>query len=285
MTLQPLLLCTDLDRTLLPNGAESESPDARSHFRRLASLPEIALVYVSGRDRGRVQHAIENYRLPRPHMVVSDVGTTIHDLRNGDWQVWTRWQKEIAPDWNGFDHDGLRRLFLDIGELRLQEYSKQARFKLSYYVPLHANIESISQHMQSLLTEREVSASLVWSIDEPAGVGLLDVLPACATKLHAVEFLQQALGFRNDRTLFAGDSGNDLPVLISPIPSVLVANAMGQVIQDAETGADKMGNGDAFYHARGGFLGMNGNYAAGILEGVAHYHPDIAEVLKKKAER
>lgn len=285
MTIQPLLLCTDLDRTLLPNGTESESPDARSHFRRLASLPEIVLVYVSGRDRGRVQHAIENYRLPQPHMVVSDVGTTIHDLHNGDWQVWTRWQKEIAPDWNGFDHNGLHRLFLDIGELRLQEYSKQARFKLSYYVPLHADIETISQHMQSLLTEREISASLVWSIDEPAGMGLLDVLPACATKLHAVEFLQQALGFGNGRTLFAGDSGNDLPVLISPIPSVLVANAMGQVIQDAETGTDQMGNGDAFYHARGGFLGMNGNYAAGILEGVAHYHPDIAEVLKKKAER
>ena len=31
---------------------------------------------------------------------------------------------------------------------------------------------------------------------------------------------------------------------------------------------------NALYLAHGGFLGMNGNYSAGILEGVAHYHPD-----------
>ncbi len=24
-------------------------------------------------------------------------------------------------------------------------------------------------------------------------------------------------------------------------------------------------------------MGMNGNYAAGILEGIAHYHPDTIE--------
>ena len=26
---------------------------------------------------------------------------------------------------------------------------------------------------------------------------------------------------------------------------------------------------------RGNFYGMNGNYSAGILEGIAHYHPDL----------
>ena len=33
-----LLLCTDLDRTLLPNGEQPESPPARALFARPASL-------------------------------------------------------------------------------------------------------------------------------------------------------------------------------------------------------------------------------------------------------
>ena len=43
MNRRPLLLCTDLDRTLIPNGREPESPEARPWFRRLAAEPEVAL--------------------------------------------------------------------------------------------------------------------------------------------------------------------------------------------------------------------------------------------------
>jgi hypothetical protein len=37
------------------------------------------------------------------------------------------------------------------------------------------------------------------------------------------------------------------------------------------------GLGDTLYCARGGFLGMNGNYCAGVLEGLAHYIPETRE--------
>ena len=30
------------------------------------------------------------------------------------------------------------------------------------------------------------------------------------------------------------------------------------------------------YVATGGFMGMNGNYGAGVLEGIAHFYPEIA---------
>ena len=39
------------------------------------------------------------------------------------------------------------------------------------------------------------------------------------------------------------------------------------------------GNLAALYLAGGGFMQMNGNYSAGILEGVAHYHPQLAQTL------
>jgi hypothetical protein len=54
----------------------------------------------------------------------------------------------------------------------------------------------------------------------------------------------------------------------------LVANASDEVRQTAIAGSARSGNGDRLYCARGDFDGMNGNYAAGILEGIAHFHPD-----------
>ena len=35
-----------------------------------------------------------------------------------------------------------------------------------------------------------------------------------------------------------------------------------------------LGHGDTLYLAHGGLAGMNGNYSAGILEGVAHFIPE-----------
>ncbi len=274
-----LLLCTDLDRTLLPNGAQPESPRARQRFAALASHPEVCLVFVSGRDRARIEQAINNYRLPTPDFVISDVGTQIYDLRGGEWQVWLEWQKEIAPDWNGFSHHQLSRLLSDFTQLRLQEVSKQNTFKLSYYFALHENQAQLDIQLQQCLQEQNIHASLIWSVDEPAGIGLLDVLPKRATKLHALEFLQNGLGVSQADTLFAGDSGNDLPVLASSIPSVLVANAMPSVVADAVAAAEAFGNRQALYLAKGGFLGMNGNYSAGILEGVAHFHRNLIELF------
>jgi phosphoserine phosphatase len=118
-------------------------------------------------------------------------------------------------------------------------------------------------------------------VDETTSTGLLDVLPITATKQHAVEFLMQTLGFGLENTIFAGDSGNDLAVLGSPIRSVLVANATDQVRQQALEAAKARGQSDRLYLAHGNFYGMNGNYSAGILEGVMHYLPQVDALLRR----
>jgi len=268
-----VLLCTDLDRTLLPNGIQQESPQARRLFGRVAAHTEVTLVYVSGRHLALVDRAINSYALPRAHYVITDVGTRIYSRQPRGWEVWPQWEAEIGRDWGAMDHAGLRALFADIRQLRVQEASKQSRFKLSYYLPLQADRVALENEMQRRLQAQGVRASLVWSLDEPAGVGLLDVLPLGATKLHAVEFLREQLGLAVEQTLFAGDSGNDLPVLTSHLPAVLVANANPEVRAEAQAEAAAAGHAERLYLARGGLLGMNGNYAAGILEGLVHYFP------------
>jgi len=276
---QRLLLCTDLDRTLLPNGAQSESPTARMHFAHLASQPGVTLVYVTGRHRALVEQAIKCYQLPQPDFVIGDVGSTIYELKGETWQYLDKWEAKITSDWAGRTHEDLKRLFNGLSGLRLQEADKQGRHKLSYYAPIDINNETLISSMYSRLSDAGIQAVLISSIDEPSGIGLLDVLPACATKRHAIDFLMAECCFNLNNTLFAGDSGNDLAVLASPIQAVLVANANDEVRCSAQQQAKASGHSAALYLAKGGFMGMNGNYSAGILEGVAHYLPEIADCL------
>lgn len=273
-----LLLCTDLDRTLLPNGAQPESPQARPLFRRVVAQPGVVLAYVSGRDRGLVEEAIATYDLPQPHYIVSDVGTTIYERVEGQdspvWHLWPHWHTEIAPDWQGFEQPQLQDWLADLTPpLHLQAPERQNRFKLSYTVALEVDKTEIDHQVRDRLDRQGIQASRVWSVDEAAGVGLLDVLPKRATKLHAVEFLQRTLNLNPCDVLFAGDSGNDLPVLASAIPAVLVANARSEVAAEAIAQAESQGHQDQLYLASGNFAGMNGHYSAGILEGLAHFHP------------
>ncbi len=274
-----LLLCTDMDRTLLPNGHQPESPRARELFHRLVSREEVTLAYVTGRHRALVEEAIDEYRLPLPDYVIGDVGSTLYQVRGNSWELQQDWQDEIAGDWAGYDHAHLAAMFSRLDGLELQETDKQNEFKLSYYVRLDNDSSAMMEKMQDLLHTEGVQASLVWSVDELKGSGLLDILPASATKFHAVEFLRNQLGYERDQTLFAGDSGNDMQVLTSSIPSVLVANAAVDVKAQAVTDAQASGNRDALYLAKGDYPGMNGNYSAGIIEGVAHYIPESSAWL------
>ncbi|MFN5763641.1 MAG: HAD-IIB family hydrolase [Pseudanabaena sp.] len=275
--MQKLLICTDLDRTLLPNGTQPESPEARTIFTRLVSRPEVYLVYVSGRNLALVQEAIQEYDLPAPHWIVGDVGSTMYKFEGDRWKSWQNWTQQIAGDWRGFNAIDLEPLFSDLAEIShlvLQEPDQQSRFKLSYYLPLDIEKDALQQYIKLRLEEQNIAASLIYSVDEAKEIGLLDILPARATKLHAVEFLMGQLNFDDSNTVFAGDSGNVLPMLISAVPSVLVANAPDDIIAQSLQQAKKLGNTHRLYLAQGGFLGMNGNYSAGILEGIVHYYPD-----------
>ena len=86
--------------------------------------------------------------------------------------------------------------------------------------------------------------------------------------------------FDEENTVFAGDSGNDLPALTSGLQAVLVHNARREVREEALRSVREKGISERLYLALGDFLDMNGNYAAGVLEGLAHFQPDTLCWLK-----
>ncbi len=274
-----ILLCCDLDRTVIPNGEPPEDPRALPAFRALVARPEVVLAYVSGRSRLLQEKAIVHWDLPVPDWAVGDVGTSLFEVGAG-WRQVESWSREIAPDWNGLEGPEIADLIGSIDGLELQEPEQQARFKVSFYADLGADPERLLAPVRRRLESRGVRASLIWSIDEAAGRGLLDVLPERATKLGAARFLIERLGCEEADTVFAGDSGNDLPVLTSGLQAVLVANAADEVRSQAVAAVTLAGVRKRLYLARGEFLGLDGNYTAGVLEGLAHFRPEVLPWLE-----
>lgn len=269
-----LLLCSDLDGTLIPDRHAPESPNARPLFRRLAAHGGVCLAYVTGRDPGLVDQGLHQAGLPPPRFLLGDVGSSIYLHRDDRWEPLQDYWAHIAPDWDGAENADLLALLEDIPGLRPQEPEKQAPFKASFYATPDTDAATTVAMVRSLLKEEGVRASVIWSRDIDQRTGLLDVLPASADKRRAILFLRAWLDAAPEHTVFAGDSGNDLAVLGSDIPSVLVANA-AQTVREAAAGAARAaGHEDRLYLARGGYRGMNGNYAAGVIEGIVHFLPE-----------
>ena len=283
--LQKILICSDLDRTLIPNGYQEESAHARPAFRQLAEHSQIYLAYVSGRDRQLILDAIEEFYLPLPDYAIGDVGTTFYRVTNGHWQLSEDWSDEIGKDWKGLSWEALAEFFEDMGEIRLQEPEKQTRYKLSFYTDQNIDHQRLINDIRRILKQKRVDANIIWSVDETGTNGLLDILPPRANKLHAIQFLMQQELFSEDRTVFAGDSGNDLDVLTSGLQAILVKNAMAEVRKEA---VNKMSHKDMLnrlYLPEGNFWGLNGNYAAGVMEGLVHFVPETRELIAAAVEK
>jgi len=154
------LLATDLDRTLLPNGAQEESAGARPLLAAFVAERELLLAYVTGRRLELVEAAIEEYSLPRPDFVLADVGSSLYAAhatgqsppsRPSPWEHSSAWAQWLAQDWGGREALELAALFTDVPNLRLQEHEAQGQFKLSFFAPVDAEPETLLRPVRTTL--------------------------------------------------------------------------------------------------------------------------------------
>jgi HAD superfamily hydrolase (TIGR01484 family) len=283
--LQKILICTDLDRTIIPNGYQEESAYARPVFRQISENANIHLTYVSGRDKQLIIDAIEEFYLPLPDYAIGDVGTTFYRIINGNWQLSDEWSDEISQDWKGLNWEGLADYFDDMQDLRLQELEKQSPHKLSFYTNQDVDRPHLKEKIHLVLAQKSLRANMIWSVDEISSTGLMDIIPARANKLHAIQFLMKQEQFSVDNTVFAGDSGNDLDVLTSGLKAILVKNATDEVRKEAVETLSAKHMMHRLYFPEGNFCGMNGNYAAGVLEGLVHFYPETKKLVADAVEQ
>lgn len=273
------ILCTDLDRTLIPNGPQLQDPDAIKLLHTLHNDGHLKLIYVSGRDKGLIKQAIEEHKLPIPDFAIADVGARIYKVTETKWQKDNDWKKYLASRWDDDNFDELGRRLAELEFLQEQETERQSRFKHSFYLDAELLESDLDQTVLSISKEIGISIRMIKSLDETTNTGLLDILPEAASKYHAIRFLMDKYGFELDNIVFSGDSGNDMEVLTSEIPAILVNNAIPAIKQQAIELAKKHGHADHLYIAEGEFYGLNGNYCSGILEGVAYYFPVFRKLI------
>jgi hypothetical protein len=262
------ILATDLDRTLLPNGEWEADSQAIPLFNQLTQAQPLLLVYVTGRNLALTEAAISRYGIRYPDVLCSDVGTAIRYFRQGSWSPDPHWQRFVLsqnPRWDAAD---IAAALSRIEGLQLQETEHLSALKCSYYLP-HPDREAVLGQARQALRKR-FDATLVYSFDTQQGRGLLDILPEAATKRTALEYLASKTDTPLEQVIFCGDSGNDIAALTAHFSGVVVKNADSQLRQQLDQALATQPE-LRLYFARGGFRGLNGKYASGIIEGCYHY--------------
>ncbi len=187
-----------------------------------------------------------------PDVLITSVGSEIH------------YGKKLVPDTGWSAHirymwrkDDLKKALSHFPGLTLQAPENQREFKLSYLAKPDG-MPPLSD-IQNHLRQCNLHAQLIYSHEE-----FLDVLPVRASKGHAIRYLAYKWGLPLEKFVVAGDSGNDIEMLIGDTRAIVVGNYSQEL--------EKLRHREHIYFA-------SQHYAAGILEGLVHYGLDVAPII------
>jgi hypothetical protein len=243
----PFLLVTDLDNTLVGDGASLAVLNRVLHHSR--QLGGSKIVYATGRSHWLYEQLCQSHPLLNPDALIASVGTEIY-LRVADRVLDDSWSHQLTAHW---DRSLIVEIASQFGELRLQPASEQRPFKVSYCLSADADPALVSD-LQRLLERQEIHVKLIYSSGKD-----LDILPGNADKGLAVQHLQQRLFADLAPTVVCGDSENDISLFaIEGVRGIVVGNAQPGLCRWCRENVS-----DHVYFARG-------SYGAGILEGL-HY--------------
>lgn len=234
----------DLDGTLL---GELNSCEAFLHsWNILAKDASPFLCYNTGRTVKSTLLVADDYRLPCPDFVISEVGTKIYNVKEKQYL-----EEFVETLVEGWDLQLVERVIqqLNFGQIPQPEEVRN-QFKASWYLD-DATPEQISL-IKLRLKEAGAEANVVYS-----GSHYLDILPKRANKGHALSWLLMRLQVSPKETLVAGDSGNDIAMfLLEDVKGIVVANALPELYN--------ITNRLSVYHAKG-------RSVDGVLEGLTYY--------------
>jgi len=262
------ILATDLDRTLLPNGSWEGDSEAINLFNELTEKNNVPVVYVTGRNLALTENAIKEFGIRYPNILCSDVGTSIRKYVNGEWKLDDGWIEHVKRESPRWDAMAIRDAIANIEGIQEQESEHLNQFKQSYYVE-HEKKDRVLKKVHQLVNGN-FDEVIVYSFDSQENKGLLDFLPASATKQTALEYVTEEFGAAKEDIVFCGDSGNDIAPLTAEFCGVLVKNADDQLVENVKKAMNQ--NPELkVYFAKGNFMGLNGYYTSGVIEGAYHY--------------
>ncbi|AKJ64233.1 HAD-IIB family hydrolase [Kiritimatiella glycovorans] len=260
------LLASDMDGTALPSRDDAAGHRAaKALARALHASPSTTFACVTGRSLALALEALNRYPLPRPRYIAGDVGTTVHEYREGAWSENPDYAGQMQRAMGGVRAADLAHLADDLTGLSLQEPEKQARWKCSFYVDAQCSHQKVCDEVRRVLRGKGAQVQLVYSRDLTDGTGLIDLLPSGVTKDTAVRFLRRRLGVADENLVYAGDSGNDLAAFLGGWCAVVVANTPDDVRAALDTAVreNRIRPERIYYAAR--------PCTEGVIEGARHF--------------
>lgn len=259
----PSVLASDLDGTLIPLPKTPENNEDLIRLERHFSTPDKTLVYATGRHFESVIEVMHSYQLPRPEWIVCDVGTAIYQRKQDRFEIFSKYESELAKTSDGLDRAVIEQMLLKIDGLQLQSPEHQQRFKISYESSAE-KVDALVDRINAKLETATLPYSCMGSVDPFLNRGLLDVMPAGVSKAYALLWLSTHANFTPDEVIYAGDSGNDYRALISGFRAIVVANASPGLAAKAKASLQKRALADRLYFAQS-------KATSGVLEGCRHF--------------
>lgn len=213
-----LVLATDLDGTFL-GGTDAER---RQLYRWIeANRAQVGLIFVTGRDPGYLSQLARKGEVPRPDYVVGDVGTTIAEMdhRNMVSPI-AALEADISAAWNEANAR-VQAALNGVAGLKLQ--SALFRHRVSY------DMEPDLLDPRAFEIVAELGLDALVSDNQ-----YFDVLPKGISKGPSLSRLLTHLGVEDSRVLVAGDTLNDLSMLMLGLQSVAVGNSEPALLEQLE---------------------------------------------------
>jgi hydroxymethylpyrimidine pyrophosphatase-like HAD family hydrolase len=210
-----MVLATDLDGTFL-GGTDADRD--RLYDWIIDNRHSVGLIFVTGRDPDFIRDLCGAGRVPWPDYAVGDVGTTIahvHPAR-GLTPI-TALEDQIAATWGDLGPKLRDRLDGHPG-LTLQPTA--FRYRISYDMAPAEFDDSAIQIVEELGADALISDNRYF-----------DVLPRGISKGPSLMRLIAHLGLDPGRVLAAGDTLNDLSMLVAETPAVAVGGSEAALLQ------------------------------------------------------
>ena len=239
-TVPRTFFASDIDNTLTGDAGA-----ARDFDRAIGRMDDVAFAIATGRHLDKALAVLGAWDITPPGILITAVGTEIYWRQaDGSLALDEDFGASMAGSWRPED---IAVTLAGIGGLTAQPSTCQGPFKRSYFV----RSAGVAGAVRRALKGAGLRAHVIHSHGD-----LLDVVPEGAGKGAAVAWCARTLDIAQERTISAGDSGNDADMLTRTGGAILVGNADADIRAAVPRGSAHLSR-----HA----------HAAGVLDGLARF--------------
>lgn len=235
----PIMLVSDLDGTMV--GQSPEFDAGTKAFKRYwddsASLAGSVLVYSTGRSIGQVMSLFKEKlgALAVPDSIVTAVGTKIFMRENSAvegeycWREDLEWKAQLDKGWDLVPVKAACQAVINAhdGHVQWLDQGTEHPHRVAVSVAVEA-VEAVQARLAALFASADVEVKIIVSGD--GAWRYVDCVAARGGKQESLEYIRRHFGMPLERTVAAGDSGNDILMLGGKHQALIVGNAQPDLL-------------------------------------------------------